>query len=630
MFGAGTPGIAGEYFTHDAALVVETVPRLADEFIEEVRSRNDIVDVVSDYLPLKKAGRNYLGLCPFHHEKTPSFTVAPEKQIFHCFGCQTGGNVFKFIMLKEGVTFVEAVRLLADRVGLPFQEELSPEDARRQKARDRLFAINAAAAQYYQRLLADSSTAAAARAYLEQRGLSQETVARFALGYAPDSWEALTGHLIRQGYCPEELVKLGLTRRGPKGFYDYFRHRIIFPIRDGRGRVIGFGGRVLDDSSPKYLNSQETPLFAKGKNLYALDLAKDEIRNQGQAIIVEGYMDAISLHQHGIINVVASLGTALTHDQAGLLLRFAPEVIMAYDSDAAGTKATVRGLEVVKEAGLGVRVVNVPDGKDPDDFVRKQGPEAFRRLVEGAVDLPEYRFRLACRGSDLRQVKNKVKVVQEMVPILATMTNAVERDSYLGRFARELGVSEDAFRAELRKYVRANSAKASGHRKLETRNNIGAQPLATYDTSAIPRARLVAEEELIRLASAQLEVLEEVSVRLGKTPFAHPVHQAIWSSLADLAAEGRPVSAAKLLDRVEGEEEIYRTVTRIFTREVEYSLSNPVDTLLETIRRYQAEERMQELTRLIGERQQQGLDCSELLRELMECRKQVSDHKAAR
>ncbi|HXF82822.1 MAG TPA: DNA primase, partial [bacterium] len=360
---------------------------------DEIRRRVDLVDLVAGHVTLKKAGRYYKGLCPFHQEKTPSFYVDREKGLWHCYGCQRGGDVFSFVMETGNLAFGEAVEVLARRAGVAV--ERSPEAARQATERDRLYRALEAAAAFYQEVLAHPLKGKAARAYMERRGIDAPTAQRFRLGAAPHAWDELLRALGNNGYPPALLEKAGLVQLRPSGdgYYDLFRHRLMFPIVDLQDRVVAFGGRALDDGEPKYLNSRETAVFAKGRTLYALSWAREEIRRQDEVVVVEGNMDALTCHQYGITNAVASLGTALTSDQVLAMKRLAGRAVLVYDADAAGQAAMERAMALFEEADLPVRVAVLPAG-DPDEFLRREGAEAFRRLLARALPVFEYQLAL--------------------------------------------------------------------------------------------------------------------------------------------------------------------------------------------------------------------------------------------
>jgi len=428
--------------------------------VDEVKQRLDIADVVSDYVALKKSGRNFRALCPFHTEKTPSFFVFPERQSWHCFGsCSTGGDIFSFVMKKEGIDFGQALRLLAERAGVTLVAKEKERTEERQF--ERLYQANEAAAQYYHHLLLNAKAAEIARSHLEKRGISQEAIDSFQLGFSLDSWDALGQHLLSRGYKEEELVAAGLVREkeGGKG-YDLFRNRLMFPIRNEQGRVIGFGARALDDSTPKYINSPQTAIFDKSGTLYGIDLARGAIREQGLAIIVEGYMDVIVAHQYGMANVVASMGTSLTQKQVGLIKRLTPNLALALDADAAGDAATLRGLEIARQAFSArtdvkdrtwmrgpsslkgnLKVILMPQGKDPDEVIR-ESVESWRSLVEGASPLMDYLFKAVTSKLDLSKEEDRAAAAEQLLPLISEIDDGVERELYLRKLAALVGVDE--------------------------------------------------------------------------------------------------------------------------------------------------------------------------------------------
>jgi DNA primase len=412
--------------------------------IDEIKARLDIVDVIGGYIQLQKAGRSYKAVCPFHSERTPSFIVSPERQSWHCFGaCGEGGDVFSFVMKKEGLEFREALRLLAERAGVPLPERHRPEeDTERERSRQ----ANEAAAQYYHRLLLNSEDGRQARRYLEERGLDQATLQDFQLGFAPSGWETLLRHLRERGYDQEELLAAGLITIGERGARDLFHERIMFPITDIRGRVVGFGGRTLPsegqpEGQPKYLNTAQTALFDKGSLLYGLDRAKEHIRREGSAVIVEGYMDAIAAHQYGYSNVVASMGTALTERQVRLLKRFARDVVLALDADTAGQEATLRAIEYQEILGRDIRVAILPPGLDPDQAIRRQ-PEAWPGILAGSQPLLDYKFQAMATNLEGARPWERSRAVDELLPLVGLITDRIVQAHYLQRLARLAQVRE--------------------------------------------------------------------------------------------------------------------------------------------------------------------------------------------
>ncbi len=415
-----------------------------DNFIDDLKLQVNIVDVVGREVDLKKAGANYKGLCPFHSEKTPSFMVNEEKQIFNCFGCGKKGDVIKFVQEYYKLPFMESVEKLCGEYGITM-----PEKRRSAPKKDysRFYEINAKAARFFYNSLGTRNNKGLA--YLKSRGLSRDTITKFGLGYAPASGTALVNYLRSEGVTDEEMTKLGLANTGRSGLYDKFRDRVIFPIINTQDKVIGFGGRAIGDVKPKYLNSPESEIFLKKNNLFGLNFTKNEISSEGRAIIVEGYMDVISLFQSGVRNVAASLGTALTDNQAKLLCRYSKNIVLSYDSDNAGISAALRGIDVISAAGGKPRVLTVTDGKDPDEFIQKNGKEAFLKLADDAVPAAEFRLRLARRNFDLSSDQGVLAYIESVVPVLKSL-GPVEQELYIRKLSEEFGISEHAIQMTVR------------------------------------------------------------------------------------------------------------------------------------------------------------------------------------
>ena len=423
-----------------------------DAFVERVRADSDIVAVVSSYVTLKKKGNRYWGCCPFHHENTPSFSVVPEQGFFYCFGCHVGGNVFKFLALIENIPYFEAIKMQAEKLNVPLpQRERSAAEIARDKKVMELRRVHEMAQTFFHNCLIKTHYGEAAKAYLAGRGIGESVIEAFGIGYAPPAWDKLVVAFEKRGVSAALLEESGLAAKRQKGagHYDRFRNRVIIPIRDARGRVVAFGGRILGDGEPKYLNSPETLIFNKRRLLFGLDRAHRAITRAGFAVVVEGYMDAISVAAAGIENVVASLGTAFAVEQAKLLLRYAPELRFCYDSDAAGQEATLRALSVACTAGAAVKVLRVPDGKDPDEYIRKHGSEAFRKLVGEALPSIEYRMVRVLEAADKESLQGRLDALAALLPVLAEVKSPAELGSYILRAARELTLDEGLVRAEL-------------------------------------------------------------------------------------------------------------------------------------------------------------------------------------
>ena len=409
-----------------------------DNFTDELKAQLNIVDIIGREVNLKKSGSGYMGLCPFHSEKTPSFSVNEGKQFYHCFGCGKSGDVIGFVQEYYKLPFVEAVEKLATENGIRLPERRSSGP---KIDYDKYHGINAKAARFFYNCLGIRGNKGLA--YLRSRGLTKETITAFGLGYAPASGHALVDHLRSEGVSDEDMLKLGLANNGRDGLYDKFRDRVMFPIISVQDKVIGFGGRAIGDYKPKYLNSAESEIFLKKNNLFGLNLTKKEIDREGRAIIVEGYMDMISLYQNGVKNVAASLGTALTINQARLLCRYSKNIVLSYDSDSAGINAALRGIDVINEAGGKPRVMNVTDGKDPDDFIKAHGKDEFIALADNAMPAAEYKLRLLRQGFDLTNDSDILEYIERVVPVLKDL-GPVERDIYIRRLSKEFGISESA------------------------------------------------------------------------------------------------------------------------------------------------------------------------------------------
>lgn len=435
--------------------------RYSDELLDEIKSKNDIIDIVSQYVVLKRSGRNYMGLCPFHKEKSPSFCVSPDKQIFHCFGCGVGGNVIHFIGKIENLNFIESLELLANRAGIELPKSGNAEDDRISRLKSRVYELNKCAAEFYHQNLY-KPTAKPAQEYVKKRRLDNRTLKAFKIGYSGRFNELYT-ELHSKGFTEEEILASCLVNKNQDGkFIDRFRNRLMFPIFDARDRVIAFGGRVLDDSKPKYINSPEDIVYSKGRHLFAYNLAKKN--NPKTIIIVEGYMDAVSLHQRGISNAVASLGTALTEAQGRLLRRSCEKVVIGYDADGAGQAATLRGLEILQNLGCDIRILQIEGAKDPDEFVVKYGPERFQKYVDSAISLVEFKVKMLKRQLNLENVNDKIKFLNEVANILSKIENNMEREVYIDKISLEYKVSKEAIYAEVNKKLYGNS---QSEKKLE-------------------------------------------------------------------------------------------------------------------------------------------------------------------
>ena len=427
--------------------------RYSEEILNEVRQANDIVDVISQYVHLKRSGRNYFGLCPFHNEKSPSFSVSPDKQIFHCFGCGVGGNVITFISKIEGMNFVETVQSLAERANIQLPTLENTGDSLKEELKAKVYKVNEFTAQYYHENLYKPQ-AKIAQEYVKKRQLNNETLKSFRIGFS-GKFDELYQELKKQGFEEKEILESGLVNKNDRGQYiDRYRNRLMFPICDVRGRVIAFGGRVLDDSKPKYINSPENVVYSKGRHLFGLNVAKKG--DTKKLLIVEGYMDVISLHQRGITNVVAPLGTALTEQQGWLLRKSAEQIILSFDSDAAGLQAKLRALDILQNMGCDLRILQVEGAKDPDEYIVKYGNARFQNLIEKASSIIEFKVKVLKKDLDLDNVNDKIKFLNEIAKLIAKVDNNIEREIYIEKIAKEYEISKEAIYAEVNKLTYKN------------------------------------------------------------------------------------------------------------------------------------------------------------------------------
>ena len=500
--------------------------QISEEILEKIKSQNDIVDVISDRVRLRKSGRNFTGLCPFHNEKTPSFSVSQEKQIYKCFGCGEAGNVISFVMKDKNLPFVEAVKYLANRANIPLEMH-NGEKSKSAKKKDLLYRVNVEAAKFFFSNLMNNQNA---KEYFLNRGIKEETIKKFGLGFANDSWNSLMFYLRKKGINDVLLEEAGLIsvnkEKGRK--YDRFRNRVMFPVFDYQGKVIGFGGRVLDDSKPKYLNSPETLVFQKGTNLYGLNFALKHNMSERYFVIVEGYMDLISLHQYGITNVVASLGTALTINQARLLKRYADKVIISYDADMAGQMATLRGLEILRTAGFDVRVLNIPQGKDPDEYVRSNGKEAFLKLINSAEPLIDYRMKKAEEGIDFKNSQSLILYAKRIMEIISDL-DPVEKDVYIKKASENTGIKEQTLYDILKSKMKDNRENDFRNNKEEDRSKLYVEP-----------GFLKAERAILKIMLENKEYLQYIEERISENDFILLEHKEIFTII--MLAKGENIN----------------------------------------------------------------------------------------
>lgn len=524
---------------------------LPEDFIHRLRDANDITDTFSSYANLKRRGRTYVCNCPFHSEKTPSCTIFPDTQSFYCFGCGAGGDVISLVMRMENLPYIEAVRLLAQRGGLEMPAD-SQKDALQAKQRTRCLEINRETARFFYKQLTSGQNKAGLR-YFYERKLLPETVQKYGLGYAPDSWDSLRNHLRSLGFSDNEMITAGvcLLGRDGKSAYDAFRNRVMFPIIDLRGNIIGFGGRVLNDSKPKYLNTNKTPVFDKGRNLFSLNFAKNAASSK--MILAEGYMDVIAIHQAGFPNVVATLGTAITPDQARLISQYAKEVIIAYDSDGAGQTATQKALNHFSAVGLPARILKMEGAKDPDEYIKKFGPDRFRVLIDNAGDALNFKLDKCRDGLDLQTEIGKTEYLRRCVRVLADIRNPLEREVYISRTAKELEIRTDL----LQQQVDKEAAQKSGYEKKNLFRSIEAQALQKDEINPLSQKfpkESRAEQQILAYLLRFPEDYQMIWETLPPEYFVTDFHRRIYEAICLLLPDCRSFSLSMLADRFTPEE----------------------------------------------------------------------------
>lgn len=556
----------------------------SDEVIQRVKERSDIVEIISGYVSLRKAGKNYVGLCPFHTEKTPSFSVSPDRQMYHCFGCGVGGDVFSFIETQEGLSFPEAVKRLAERAGVELPAGVGAAE-QKQSINDRraLLSVNADAAEYFRRELAGPG-GSAARAYLEKRGLSESVIEDFGLGYSRRERDGLLRHLKQKEYAPAVIEKAGLIikRSEGGGYYDRFRGRIMFPIHDISGNIIAFGGRVMDDSLPKYMNSPETPLYSKSNILYGLDRAKDEARRLGYFLVVEGYLDAIACHQYGARNAVATLGTALTEGHLRLLRRFAQKIVMVFDPDPAGIRATLRSLDLFAGSGMKVNVLSLPGGDDPDAFLKKHGYEAFAARLRDSARLMDFALGHIAAEMPSGTIEEKVEAARKMLELVSRLQSGIERDHYLKKAADILDIDEGLLRQEMSGLGRTGAGpKERGGRE-------GA-------SGSRPHLRPRAEEILIHLMLKDPNAAIGIKAQISPEEFTDPILRRAAERIFSALESGRRLDEAALA-REEGGE-LAQIISRLVVMEAEYA--DPEKTCKDCVARIKEQWRARKMKAIV-------------------------------
>ena len=563
------------------------MPYYPDDVVNEVFSENDIVDYVSRYVRLKKVGNDYSGLCPFHKEKSPSFHVSRDKQLFHCFGCGASGNLVQFVMRSEGLDFVEALKLLAERAGIALPEKDDGGGSKTQLLKKKIYEMNKLAARFYYDTLAKTDEGKIATAYFRERKISLKTLTTFGLGFAPDSYTALREYLTKQGYSDEEMLEAGLVIQRDGKIFDKFRNRVMFPIIDLRGNVIGFGGRIMGQAAenngykiPKYLNSAETPVFNKGKNLFSLNLAKKS--SPYSIILVEGYMDVITVYQAGITNVAASLGTALTENQAKLLMKYCNEILLCYDSDGAGQEATIRAIEVINSVGGRSRVIKLRGAKDPDEYIKANGSAMFLKAVSEAVASTQYRLNILKVKYSFDSPEGKALFISEAVQVLRSISDAVTVDAYINQISTETGISRDAIYSEFKKHValHSNSEQNAAERELKKTKQENETVMIVNEGST---KLLAAEKKLIYLMSSLKKAVDTVKESFEVEDFCHPIHKKLVGMMYDARKENKLIELSMIMNDFEGGEVNY--VSDIFYSFEEFKNSEEaIDELIRNIK----------------------------------------------
>lgn len=520
------------------------MPRFMQSSIDEVLRRSDIVDIVSSYVTLRRNGTDFVGLCPFHREKTPSFHISSDKQLFYCFGCGTGGNLIDFVMKIENFDFVDSIKFLAERSGVTLEEEIySPEIQKKHDLRERILKMNKLVARRYVANFAGNE-GKDAREYAAKRGLSREVIAAFGIGFAKDSWSDITDFLNENGFKNDEIVEAGLAVKNEKGhIYDKFRNRLMFPVIDVRGNVIAFSGRALGESNAKYMNSPETPVYHKGSNIFALNIAKQYGAKDG-LILVEGNLDAVSLHAHGFPNAVAGLGTALTDGQANLLKRYSSSVYVCYDSDEAGEKAADKAIDILSAAGVKIKVISYTGAKDPDEYLKTKGTESFKKLIQSALSATEYRILKIRKKYNLVESTEKIEFINQTAEILAQNPNAVEREIFIKRIAQETDISPDSIMAQVNKLIYNKNRKEY---KREERKIQSVSPRVEHEPQAVDNASYKTEKMLLNLMFFSNSAFKIAKEAVSKDDISDNEHRLIFEKITEFKENGESCDAPMFL-----------------------------------------------------------------------------------
>ena len=564
--------------------------RYSEEILNEVRQANDIVDVISQYVHLKRSGRNYFGLCPFHNEKSPSFSVSPDKQIFHCFGCGVGGNVITFVSEIEGLNFVETVQMLAERANIQLPTLQNNGDTQREILKDKVYKVNEFTAEYYHQNLYKPQ-AKTAQEYVKKRQLTNETLKSFRIGFS-GKFDELYQELKKQGFQEQEILESGLVNKNERGQYiDRYRNRLMFPICDARGRVIAFGGRVLDDSKPKYINSPENVVYSKGRHLFGLNVAKKG--DTKKLLIVEGYMDVISLHQRGITNVVAPLGTALTEQQGWLLRKNSEQIILSFDSDDAGIKAKLRAIDILQKMGCDLRVIQLEGAKDPDEYIVKYGNMRFQNAVDKAFSVVEFKVKILKKELNLENTNDKIKFLNEIAKLISKVDNTIEREVYIEKIAKEYDISKEAIYAEVNKLTYKND---KSEKILEK-----AKPVITHkkvETKEVSESIRRRENTIISiLLTGDLSIFEIIKQNIKPKDFQDEINQEIAKKLYEEFEKGNS-NINSIIDTLDQEHQNQITMIMAEDYEIE-DLEKAIDDIIQAYKRDKLNNRKLEILELL-------------------------------
>lgn len=566
--------------------------RYSEEIIEQVRQNNDIVDIISQYVHLTRKGRNYFGLCPFHNEKSPSFSVSPERQIFHCFGCGVGGNIYTFLMKIEGIGFKDAIEQLAEKTNIQLPKIENPEEDRKEELKAKIYKINQFTAEFYHQNLY-KPTAKNAQEYVKKRKLTQNTLETFKIGFS-GKYDELYKSLKNQGFGEKEILESGLVIKNDRGqFIDMYRNRFMIPICDVRGRVIAFGGRVLDDSKPKYINSPENVVYSKGRHLFGLNVAKKDCSKK--LLIVEGYMDAISLYQRGITNVVAALGTALTEQQGWLLRKSTEQVILGFDADGAGQTAVARSMEILQKMGCDMRVLQIEGAKDPDEFVLKFGEGRFKLAMDNAISLVEFKVKNLSQNINLENASDKIKFLNEIAKILAKVDNTMEREIYIDKIASNYQISKEAIYAEVNKLIYTSSKTENLLQSKTVKNPVVKKNEKEEKDVDIDLKRR--EDTIIALLlDANEKIFQKIKEKITPEDFKDETNKKIAIKLY-IELENQDVNVNKLID--EFDEQTQNHITKVMA--TDYGIENIEKAVDDILSKYERERLENKKTHILKE-----------------------------